>query len=249
METTPFVSIITPAYNCEKTIEETYKSIKEQTLDSWEWLVIEDHSKDESFHVLQNLSKLDRRIHLLRTDANSGAVVARNVGIREAIGQYLAFLGADDSWDAEKLARQIDFMKENRIALSFTNYNVLAPDGTKKQERVKQDRITYRMLLSRNYIGCSTAVYDSAMLGKVFMPEDCEKREDHGMWLDITKSGIDAFRLDQCLATYRLSGSSVSSKKMKMIRYQYRLYRHHEKFGPLKSSFYLFLVILKKMFR
>ncbi|MGM9814106.1 MAG: glycosyltransferase family 2 protein [Candidatus Enteromonas sp.] len=246
---TVLVSVITPAFNCEKTIEETYQSIKNQSFSSWEWIVIEDHSNDHSFSLLQTLASADDRIVLLRTETNSGAAVARNLGIQRAVGRYIAFLDADDLWDPNKLSHQISFMEESQIAFSFTNYNVLSSDGETKHERVKKDRLDYRMLLKRNYIGCSTVIYDSSKSGKVFMPEDCEKREDHGMWLDLTRMGVAAYRLDEYLATYRLSNNSVSSKKIKMIRYQYRLYRKHEKFGPMKSFYYLILVILKKIFR
>lgn len=241
-------SIVTPAYNCETTIKETYESIKGQSFSSWEWIVIEDHSTDRSYDVLRKLAEKDDRITLLRTDVNSGAAVARNLGIEHASGRYIAFLDADDLWYPEKLSHQISFMEKDQISLSFTDYDILTGNGKTKREHVKKEHITYRMLLTRNYIGCSTAVYDSSKLGKVYMPEDCEKREDHGIWLDITRTGVPAYRLDESLATYRLSDSSVSSKKMKMIRYQYRLFRRHEKFGPIKSTYYLCLLILKKIF-
>lgn len=243
------VSIITPAYNCKDTIIETYKSIVEQSFLSWEWIVVEDHSPDNSYAVLDKLAKEDDRIVLLRTKSNSGAAVARNIGIEAAKGRYIAFLDADDLWIKEKLEHQIAFMQDNNYAFSFTNYNLLYTNGKIKKHRIKKDIITYKSLLKSNSVGCLTAIYDSKQLGKVYMPLDCEKREDHGAWLDITRNGTVAHRLDEYLSIYRITGSSVSSKKASMLKYQYRVYRVHEKFGVIKSLWYVFLCVLNKIFK
>ena len=104
-------------------------------------------------------------------------------------------------------------------------------------------------MLRTNHIGCLTVVYDSSIIGKVFMPLDCEKREDHGAWLDITKNGTNAYRLDEYLSIYRTGNKSVSSNKTKMMKYQYRLYRKHEKFGVTKSMWYLMICSINKLFK
>ena len=80
------------------------------------------------------------------------------------------------------------------------------------------------------------------------MPIDCEKREDYGTWLDITRNGATAYKLDESLAIYRIGRDTVSSKKTKMIKFHYRVYRKHEKFGVLKSLFYLTMHIFNKIF-
>ena len=102
--------------------------------------------------------------------------------------------------------------------------------------------------LSAMDAGCLTVMYDSELLGKIFMPIDCEKREDHGAWLDITRKGIKAHRLNECLSIYRMGEKTVSSNKAKMLKYQYRLYRRHEKFGVLKSLWYVMLCSFHKIF-
>ena len=99
-------------------------------------------------------------------------------------------------------------------------------------------------MLRTNHIGCLTVVYDSSIIGKVFMPLDCEKREDHGAWLDITKNGTNAYRLDEYLSIYRTGNKSVSSNKTKMMKYQYRLYRKHE-----KTASVLYVTPVPKLFQ
>lgn len=243
------VSIITPAFNCKETILSTYESIKNQSFHSWEWIVVEDHSSDESFDYIKSIIDDDDRVILLRTDSNSGAAAARNIGIKVANGRYISFLDADDLWMPNKLELQIGYMKDNNYELSCTNYQLLFSDGTTKEFELKKDIIDYKMLLKSNYLGCLTVIYDSEKIGKVFMPLDCEKREDYGAWLDITKKGIVAHRLNQSLSIYRIGSYSVSANKFKMVKYQYRVYRKHEKFGILKSFWYVLVCSLNKLFR
>lgn len=245
----PLVSIITPAFNCKATIKETYESIKKQTFESWEWIVVEDHSKDNTFEYIKELVKDDNRVVLLQTDKNSGAAVARNLGIEKASGKYIAFLDSDDLWKKEKLSHQIRFMEENNHFFTLTNYDLLYPNGKMKQYRIKYNVITYKKLLKSNHIGCLTVIYNSEALGKVFMPLDCKKREDHGAWLDITKKGISAFRLDESLSIYRIGENTVSSNKIKMMKYQYGLYRKHERFSVIKSMWYVLICSVNKLLK
>lgn len=243
----PIISIITPAYKCKSTILETYESIKAQTFSSWEWIVVEDCSGDDTYEYIESLTQNDSRVVLLQTPKNSGAAIARNIGIEYAQGRYIAFLDADDLFVPTKLEKQIRFMSDNGYAFTFTNYNLLYASGTLKTCVVKKEFVNYKMLLKSNYIGCLTVIYDTKILGKVFMPLDCEKREDHGAWLDITRNHINAYRLGESLSIYRIGKKSVSSSKIKMIKYQYRLYRKHEKFNVFKSCWFVLLCTLFKV--
>lgn len=242
------VSIITPAYNCIETIEETYNSIKKQTYSNWEWIVIEDHSSDGSFDFLVNLSKKDKRIVLLRTNKNSGTAVARNIGIDCSKGRFISFLDADDMWKPNKLEVQIDFMIKNNVPFTYSNYDVLLPSGKIKLFAPKRTSANYKSLLKRNDIGCLTVVYDSAKIDNAYMPLDSLKREDYAAWLDVTKKGVVAIKIDKSLATYRLGNASLTSNKKKMIKFHYRVYRYHEKFNAFKSFYYLIIFMLNKRF-
>lgn len=242
------VSIITPAYKCKSTIRETYESIKQQTFSNWEWIIIEDNSPDDSFEFIQNMVKGDSRVVVLRTEKNSGAAVARNVGINYAKGRFIAFLDSDDLWLKDKLKLQLKFMKDSNYALTYTNYYVMDNKGKYKELRLKKDKATYKSLLRRNVMGCLTVMYDTQQTGKILMPLDCEKREDYGAWLDATRNGTVAYRLDAFLAVYRVGSISVSSNKFKMVKYQYRVFRNHEKFGVFKSVWFLLVMSFNKIF-
>lgn len=242
------VSIITPLYNSKEYFQKTYESVISQTFSDWEWIIVEDHSTDGSLNQIQNLIKNDKRITLLRTEKNSGAAIARNLGIEQAKGRYIAFLDADDLFKPEKLEKQIKFMEKNGYAFTFTDYDLLYSNGKVRRYSSKKKVISYKDLLKNNYIGCLTAIYDTALLGKVYMPADCQKREDYGAWLDILKKGIFAYGLDESLSIYRISGDSVSSNKFKMIKHHYAVYRKHEGFGVAKSLWFLLLCTFNKIF-
>ena len=242
------VSIITPAYNASSTIEETYKSILSQTYDNWEWIVIDDFSTDNTFDIVSGLAKNNPKITLIRPKEKGGAAVARNAGIEIAKGRFVAFLDSDDLWMPKKIEKQIEFMLTNNYAFTYTNYEVFSSNKPKKIYIPKKEYATYKMLLKTCDIGCLTAVYDVTMIGKVYMPLDAIKREDQATWLDITRNGVVAHKLNAVLSAYRVGEKTVSSNKIKMIKYQYLLYRKHEHFNVIKSLWYTMLIVLNKMF-
>ena len=82
--------------------------------------IIDDYSIDESIGVVEKYSLNDSRIRLLRTEYNVGPGIARNIGIENASGKYIAFLDSDDAWDKDKIKIQVNFMRTNNIAFSFT---------------------------------------------------------------------------------------------------------------------------------
>ncbi len=242
------VSIITPVFNASKTIRDTFLSIKEQTFSNWEWILIDDCSTDDTLRVLESFAEEDKRIIIIKSDANGGAAVARNKGIEKARGKLIAFIDADDLWNKEKLDKQLRFMKDNDFAISCTDYEV-SVDGNVKPYISKNAIFNYKDILKANNVGCSTVIYDTSKLGKKFMPLDAPKREDHAMWLDITKEGTPIYKLEELLATYLMSKGSVSSKRLKMFKYQYILYRKHEHFNPLKSFHLTFWLALRRIFK
>ena len=94
----PAVSIITPVYNAEKFIEETMDSVRAQTFQDWEMLLVEDGCRDNTVPVIQAYLErtAEKRIRLIQMEQNVGAAMARNEGVREARGRYLTYLDSDD---------------------------------------------------------------------------------------------------------------------------------------------------------
>ena len=125
----PLVSIITPVYNCEDTIGETIESVLNQTLSDFEMLIVDDISNDKTIDIIKKYQKQDKRIKLFILKEKGGAASARNKALKEASGQYIAFLDGDDLWVSDKLEKQIKFMQENKCAFSFTGYEFADSNG------------------------------------------------------------------------------------------------------------------------
>lgn len=231
------VSIITPTYNSEDTILRTIQSVLQQTYYHWEMIIVDDCSIDNTVKIVQQMQQEDSRIRLVELSSNSGAAIARNKGIEQAQGRYIAFLDSDDSWHKTKLTKQIAFMKQNNLALSYTAYNKVNEKGKFIQVVNVPKKVSYTDMLKYSRIGCLTAMYDTQLLGKVYMPL-IRKRQDLGLWLRILKKIDFAIGFTEVLADYTVRKDSISANKLGVATYQWRLYREIEKLSLLRTCYY-----------
>jgi teichuronic acid biosynthesis glycosyltransferase TuaG len=236
----PIVSIITPTYDSSKFLPGTIEGILRQTFTDWELIIVDDCSNDES-HTIANLyAQQDSRIKAVRLGSNSGPAVARNTAIQIAQGRYIAFCDSDDIWLPTKLGSQLKSLENSDAAVCFTSYFKMNEDGTYTDRVVRaHPQVSYAMLLRSNFIGCSSAVYDSARCGKVLMP-NILKRQDYGLWLRILQHGHMAIGLSEPLVHYRVRSNSVSSNKFKAARYHWKVLREVTDV-PLHHACWLFL--------
>lgn len=222
----PAVSVLTPVYNADATLARAVASVRAQSFADWQLILSDDASTDGSWALAQELAAGDPRIRAIRADVNGGAARARNAALAQAQGRYIAFLDADDAWLPDKLDRQIAAMQAQGAALSYTGYWRVRPDGARREVRVPAT-VDHAGLLRGNVIGCLTAVYDSAALGKIPMP-DIRRRQDYGLWLQILRRIPRAHGLSEPLALYHQSATSLSSSKLAAQRDTWRLYREVE---------------------
>lgn len=234
------ISIVVPAYNCQDYIGEAIESVKSQTYSNWELIIINDCSTDNTKNIISKYEQEDKRIILINLEKNSGAAKARNVGIEKALGNYIAFLDADDIWKEDKLIKQIEFMENNNYSFTFTGYEFASKDGlgTGKVVKVPQ-KINYKQALKNTTIFTSTVILDVNKLGKELISMiNIRKGQDSATWWKILKTGINAYGLNENLSLYRRSENTLSSNKIKALRRTWNLYRKIEKLSVLKSSYY-----------
>ena len=112
------VSVVIPVYNREDTIQRAVDSVLNQTYSNIEVLVVDDGSKDNSLEMLKKYHN-DNRVKIFCQEFNQGANAARNRGIREAKGEYIAFHDSDDEWLPDKLEKQIKRMEYGDFHVSF----------------------------------------------------------------------------------------------------------------------------------
>ena len=238
----PLVSIITPLYNKEKFILDCIQSVKNQIYKNWEWIIVDDCSTDSSLEILKPYVDEDQRIKLHRLPTNQGAGPARNLAIKEAEGKYIAFLDSDDIWTQDKLSVHVEFMEERQASFSHTSYGYIDEEGRviKDTFHVSNTPVTYQDLLKRTEISCLTAMYNTEVIGKKYMPA-IRRKQDYALWLDILKAGYSSIPLDKELAFYRqVSGSNTSNKFMLILGHWKFLY-YREKLGLINSTKYLIL--------
>lgn len=234
------VSIVVPVYNAAAYLTETVEMVKRQTWPDWELILVDDHSVDESRSILERLSEQDGRIVWMeQEEGTKGAAHARNLGIRHAAGNYLAFLDADDIWKEDKLERELAFLKEKDAAFAFTAYEFGDEEahGTGKIVHVPE-KLTYKKALSRTVIFTSTVLFDLTKIDKdlLYMPDI--KSEDTAAWWQILRAGYTAHGLDENLVIYRRPKKSLSSNKAVALSRIWNLYRKQEKMSVLQSVWY-----------
>lgn len=230
------VSIIMPSYNTASYVKDSIQSVLNQTYTNWELIIVDDCSTDETDNIVSKIA--DPRIKYFKNKENSGAALSRNKALREAKGQWIAFLDSDDLWIPTKLEKQIDFMKKNNYFFSYTNYEEIDSDGKRTGVKVTgPKKITKTGMYNYCWPGCLTVMYDANKVGLIQI-EDIKKNNDYAMWLKVCKKA-NCYLLDEYLAQYRKGrAGSVSTHSIKtMIGWHYKLFRRIEKQGIIQSVF------------
>lgn len=231
------VSIITPSFNSSNFIEKTIESVIKQSYNNWELIIVDDCSTDDSCLIINKFVQIDPRIKLIKLEENSGAAVARNIGIEAANGRFIAFLDSDDTWLPEKLSEQVSFMLKNDYILTYTQYHQVDENGNLLKHLNFPSKVNYHELLKTCVIGCLTAMYDTDKIGKMYFPL-IKKRQDFALWLKILKIVPYAYCLPLDLASYTVRKDSISSNKLKAAQYNWYLYRNIEGLNFFKSLYY-----------
>lgn len=249
----PLVSIVTAVHNAESFFAETIKTVCEQSYRNWEWIIVDDKSDDNTVAIINETLKQtgDKRIRLIKLDRNGGAAKARNAGIKAARGRFLAFLDADDLWAHDKLARQVDFMRENGCAFSFTGYEFADASGRPNGKVVSVPaRISYKQALKNTTIWTSTVMFDIEKLAvdDVLMP-DVRRGQDTATWWKVLKKIDYAYGLNEVLSFYRRSAGSLSSNKLTALKRTWNLYRNVEKLDFFFSCYNFFFYCINAVNR
>lgn len=242
------VSIITPTYNSEKFISATILSVQNQTYSNWELIIIDDRSTDNTVEIINNKIKSDARIKLYSLTENKGTGAARSHGITFTKGSYISFLDSDDLWKPNKLERQLDFMKENNLAFTFSFYECIDESGDSLNiRREAPSQTTYNKLFFCNYIGNSTAIYNAEILGKIPISQ-IRKRQDWMLWLTIVKKIKLAQPVPEVLAYYRIRKNSISSSKIELLQFNFNVYKKFHKMNYFASLACLMVFFFTQFF-
>lgn len=225
------VSIIVPVYNAEKYILETIEHVVAQTYTDWELLLVLDGCRDRSAEVIRKYQeeKGEHRLRIIVREENMGAAKARNKGLQEAAGRYIAYVDADDLWRPEKLEQELHFLQEKQAAFVFTGYEFADENGVGTGKVVHvPEQLSYKEALKNTTIFTSTVMFDTRRIPRDLLEMPDIKSEDTALWWKVLREGYAAYGLNQNLVLYRRPAQSLSSNKLEAIRRIWNLYRRAE---------------------
>lgn len=208
----PLVSVIIPAFNAEKYIAKAIESVLEQTYTNFEIVVVDNGSTDRTVLIAMRYGRV-RVMH----QQKRGAAAARNLGIAETHGEFIAFLDADDWWHKEKLQRQVDVLTANpHIGMVFSDHINLTEDGqvifqTNKKIEFGADAV--KSIFRHCDVATSTVMVRRSVINRVGMfDEELACAEDENLWLRIALYDSVTL-LSMPLTYYRVLPTSLSRQK------------------------------------
>jgi len=223
------ISVVIPAYNASKFITDTIRSVLAQTLPADEVLVIDDGSTDNTAAIAASFGP---PVRVIRTP-NSRLPATRNLGVREAKSEWIAFLDADDIWEPNKLERQMQALSRSPEAdLCYTGRIVLVQRGDSarlgdvvpvppaakiEQELQKQCKFPPSCVVIRRSAFLAVGGHDASF----------DYVEDWELWLRLLKAGVKFIDCPEPLLQYRVSSENKSSHAMSMLEGADRVYRMH----------------------
>ena len=218
----PKVTVVVPAYNVSKYIQEALASLEKQTFSDFEVLIVDDGSTDDTAAVVENFCQRDSRFKLLQK-SNGGLSSARNYGIRHAQGEYIALLDGDDVYHQDKLATHVARLySQADVGLVYSASRTIRDDGKPTFITLSGKPIHPNPLLAllcKNFIGHgSNAVFRRCLIEEVGgFNQNLRSWEDVDLWLRIAATQKWHFyREKRILCYYRVRPSGLSFNIVQM---------------------------------
>lgn len=221
------ITIILPVYNVEKYLVQSLESVIHQTLEDIEIICINDFSSDNSLTILEGYSRKDSRIKIINLSKNHGAGYARNIGLKQATGEYIMFLDPDDWYEHNTCELAYNQILQNKNDIVIFNYNEFV-DGIGKYnvncrwrilpfEKVLQNPNIKLKNLQTNFIQNSfiwCEIYSRNLLQKnnIYFPEDISLGEDSPFFVKALVYSDSISVIDKPLYNYRVRKTSTSFK-------------------------------------
>ena len=227
----PTISIITSTYNRSKKLERAIKSVLAQSYGDFEYLIIDDCSTDQTEKLVRKYTKKDKRIRYFKTEKNSGHdALPKNIGFKNATGEYIAFLDDDDEWFPDTAKILYKYMKHTKADMVYGDYIIY--DSSGKKSVGWSLNFSLQTLTQFNYIttGCGFIKRD-AILAVGGMNENVPRFKDWNLWLRLAKAGYNIIHIPiPTLKLYTMNDDSISKKYDKDTEY--------DEYGRYKATFF-----------
>lgn len=193
----PGVSVIIPTYNRARFIERAIRSVLNQTYQNFEIIVVDDASTDDTEERVRRLLTNGTRFKYVRHDINRGAGAARNTGIKNAAGEYIALLDSDDEWLPEKLEKQLQVFKEARDEKLGAVYSGVVYIKEKDNQKIDEHMPKRRGYIFKDFLrrccihgGPGVFLIRKEVFDKCGLFDECGElriADDYEMWVRISK--------------------------------------------------------------
>lgn len=228
----PLISVIMPAYNAEKFIKQAIDSILNQTFKDFEFLIINDGSVDNTKMIIEDYVKCDARVKLINQERNQGIVAALNVGLKQALGKYIARMDSDDIARPDRFALQVNFLEKHpEMAIVGGGYAPFSTDS----KRSDIFHVAGSLEIAWRFLSNTQFCHPTVMFRKELI-NDCglyppQEAEDYAYFSRIIKKYRGA-NLRRVLIDYRehpksrsfASKKEISQSVMNVFRENYRYY-------------------------
>jgi len=237
------VSIILPNFNSSEYISSTISSIKSQTHKKWNLIIVDDCSDAKTKKILNKFN--NKKIKIFWLKKNKGTAYCRNLAIKKAKSEYLAFIDSDDIWEKNKLKMQIKYMEENNYDFTYTYYKTF---GLKLKKIKPPSKLNFNNFTKDTSIATSTMMIKRKITKGVKFTNTpiCE---DYFFKCKILKRIKYAYCLKKNLTKYRIRDNSMQSNMIKNFFWIWKINHMYNKFNffqNLKSLLFISLSSLKK---
>ena len=224
------VAIILPNYNSYLYLNETIKSIINQSYVNWKLIIVDDCSNKKTKALLKKFDN-KKKIKIYWLKKNRGAGYCRNFAIKKTNLKYLAFIDSDDIWKKNKLKNQINFMEKNNLDFTYTYYETF---GNRKKFVTPPKKFNFTNFVKNTSIGTSTMIVKTKTAKKISFT-NTKICEDYYYKCKILKRVKYAYCLDQFLTKYRIRNDSLQENSLKNIYWIWKINKKYNKMSLLQN--------------
>lgn len=229
-----YIDIILPNFNSSKFLNQTLKSILEQTYKNWRLVIIDDCSDLKTINILKKYIK-DKRIKIFWLKKNKGAGFCRNYAIKKTKSPYIAFIDSDDIWKKNKLKNQINFMTKNNYSFTYTYYETF---GERKKIIIPPLKFNFLSFIHNTSIATSTMMIKRSEIKNVKFT-NTKICEDYFFKCKLLKKVNYAFCLNKFLTKYRVRKDSLQSNVIRNFFWIWKINKDYNKLNLLENFFSL----------
>jgi len=236
------IDIILPNYNSHEFLEETLKSIVNQSYFNWRLIIVDDNSDNKTKQILRKFLK-NKKINAYFLKKNQGAGFCRNYALKKSKSSFVAFIDSDDIWKKNKLKEQINFMIKNKCSFSYTYYETF---GDKKKFIKPPLSFDYSEFIHNTSIATSTMMVKKDMIKNIKFTRT-KICEDYYFKCKLLKKVKYALCLNKFLTKYRVRKNSLQSNNLNNFFWIWKINKDYNKLNFFDNLFSLLNITINSI--